>query len=396
MPIAAGGGFVRPSLLRYASRMRSFCIVALVAGTLGSTAPGAASGTLRVGAKVGSVAVVSVVGMKIPRGDHVEVAHRANRQRLAWERRWLRHLAPHLSSALVAFARDPRHQLRLQPFAAGFDPEQRLVAGERVPGSGWPVLDEPHAASAAPQTAGRSLYYLIPVQQLQVVVAMARLPHVGVRRRLCAAMESIVQREAVLFRLQGADDETCAGLLLKHRSRPLSAAIRQALGERRWLHLRGLALHLALQAKDAKAALRLLRQGVAVDVRHKGRYNDVPLHQAAEAGLLEVAQMLLRKGARVDATNEFDRTPLFSAIIGANRALVALLIRRGAQVNYLSQRYWSPMHEAVAKGDVALLKILLAAGGNPRLRGPRQGAQTPLELAKSPAIKKLLSGAKRP
>ncbi len=59
-------------------------------------------------------------------------------------------------------------------------------------------------------------------------------------------------------------------------------------------------------------------------------------------------------------------------------------------VNYLSQKYWSPMHAAAARGNVKILKILLAAKGKRRLKGPRKGARTPLDVAKKPEIKALL------
>jgi ankyrin repeat protein len=70
---------------------------------------------------------------------------------------------------------------------------------------------------------------------------------------------------------------------------------------------------------------------VGADVNAKNRYGSTPLHRAAYAGHKEIAELLIAKGADVNAGDKV--TPLHYAAQGGEKEMVELLIVDGADVN---------------------------------------------------------------
>jgi ankyrin repeat protein len=86
----------------------------------------------------------------------------------------------------------------------------------------------------------------------------------------------------------------------------------------------------------------LLDLGADIDVRnHKGK---TALHYAAKAGFLKVINLLIEKGATVDATDQDGETPLFEAIRSTikdgekQRAALEALLVKGANPNLRNQK----------------------------------------------------------
>jgi hypothetical protein len=65
----------------------------------------------------------------------------------------------------------------------------------------------------------------------------------------------------------------------------------------------------------------------------KGENDETPLHWAAKNGRQVVAELLLTKGADVNARNGYDETPLHLAAFRGDRAMAELLMSKGADVN---------------------------------------------------------------
>ena len=57
-----------------------------------------------------------------------------------------------------------------------------------------------------------------------------------------------------------------------------------------------------------------------------------PLHYAAQHGFYDIAYLLLRAGAYVDALGKDNRTPLHVACRDGGSSVLALLIRNGADM----------------------------------------------------------------
>ena len=87
---------------------------------------------------------------------------------------------------------------------------------------------------------------------------------------------------------------------------------------------------------------RLLDLGADIDVRnYKGK---TALHYAAKAGFLKVIELLMEKGATVDAADTNGETPLFEAIRSTikdgekQRAAIEALLSNGANPNLRNQK----------------------------------------------------------
>lgn len=86
---------------------------------------------------------------------------------------------------------------------------------------------------------------------------------------------------------------------------------------------------------------------------------------AARGGHLEVAKLLLDRGARVDLTPRGDASPLMIAAGNGHRDLVRLLLERGADPDRVVPGDGTPLIAAVRGGDVEIVQALLAVGADP-------------------------------
>lgn len=91
-----------------------------------------------------------------------------------------------------------------------------------------------------------------------------------------------------------------------------------------------------------------------------------PLHYAAFFGHLELAELLVARGATLScvAKNDLSVTPLHSALAGRHREIARLLITSGADVCAKQQLGWTPLHTAAHTGDAELAELLLSQGAD--------------------------------
>ena len=152
----------------------------------------------------------------------------------------------------------------------------------------------------------------------------------------------------------------------------------------------------AAQSGNYQKVDELLKKGV--DVNGPGKY-ELPtsrgirgynnaLEAACYGGHYDIAKLLVSKGADVNFSSIFGKTPLYSAVYGGNIDIVkllldngakvnlgesallaalkqnqteiaALLIDKGANVNYMEESGLSPLKEAVRIGSIEIVKKLL-------------------------------------
>ncbi|GHU16644.1 hypothetical protein FACS189472_02140 [Alphaproteobacteria bacterium] len=194
-------------------------------------------------------------------------------------------------------------------------------------------------------------------------------------------------------------------------------------------------LHLAAKSGQTEIARLLLTNGADVNakgtldrdnpIRYNGNNsimpsleelnlissrNDTPLHFAAQSGQTEIAELLLARGADVNASGLLDYTPLHLAAYYGEYNIVKLLLDNGADINAKDIYGKEPsglydvekllkdhvkkikdkinetnalkrtqLHYAADRGDSKKAKFLLSQGANPNAKDENQ--KTPLHLA---------------
>ena len=90
------------------------------------------------------------------------------------------------------------------------------------------------------------------------------------------------------------------------------------------------------------------------------------LHLAAYFGQLEVARLLLGRGADPNAValNESRVTPLQSAVAAKHRDTASLLLALGASPNSVQRGGWTPLHAAARDGEEVIVDMLLLRGAD--------------------------------
>jgi ankyrin repeat protein len=154
-------------------------------------------------------------------------------------------------------------------------------------------------------------------------------------------------------------------------------------------------LHTAARFGRDDLAELLIARGADLEAGDEPARNTA-LHIAAQYGNVAVARVLITRGANVNAPNKYGRTSLHDAVSGLagtsdldGRLQVArLLLSRGADINARERGSGrTPLDEATgassnqANGE-RMTELLLAAGASPQAVAPQQ-SETPLQRAAS-------------
>ncbi|XP_013764432.1 ankyrin-3 isoform X3 [Pundamilia nyererei] len=145
------------------------------------------------------------------------------------------------------------------------------------------------------------------------------------------------------------------------------------------------ALHIAARKDDTKAAALLLQNDHNADVESKMMVNRTtesgftPLHIAAHYGNINVATLLLNRGAAVDFKARNDITPLHVASKRGNSNMVRLLLERGAKIDARTKDGLTPLHCGARSGHEQVVEMLLNRGA-PILSKTKNGL-SPLHMA---------------
>ncbi|MBI3849896.1 MAG: ankyrin repeat domain-containing protein [Verrucomicrobia bacterium] len=131
----------------------------------------------------------------------------------------------------------------------------------------------------------------------------------------------------------------------------------------------------------------LLRRGAAVNAVDGA--GQTALHRAAERGFLSVAEALLAAKADPNLRDETARTSLTLAVENGSRPVAAALLAHGVDPNIVSRtrKNWgrdrttegAPLHFAVVRGDAAMVSLLLTNRADLTLRN--SFGESPLDLA---------------
>jgi len=126
--------------------------------------------------------------------------------------------------------------------------------------------------------------------------------------------------------------------------------------------------------------LESLAEGIIAETKSN------PLYSAAGRGDTAEVSRLLASGLHADTLSSNGWTPLHYAAKEGHLSVVELLLDRGADVNARTRSSYlpkgtgdTPLHWAACEGHLAIVRYLLSNGADPDARN--EGGQTPLHLA---------------
>ncbi len=150
----------------------------------------------------------------------------------------------------------------------------------------------------------------------------------------------------------------------------------------------GEALIDAARTDDQAAVAAVLRQGVDVNAQEED--GTTSLAWAANHSNLEIAELLLNKGANPDLTNAMGIGPLSLAIANGSTAMVKLLLSKGANPNIARENGETPLMTAARLGQVEMMQLLLNRGADANARDKKFGQTALMWAAGHPAAVRLL------
>ena len=95
-------------------------------------------------------------------------------------------------------------------------------------------------------------------------------------------------------------------------------------------------------------------------------FNDV---RGTGSLVIPTIELLVSKGANINAKGYDGRTPLHVAVVGSNDDTVAFLLSLGANVNAKNDQGWTPLHYAAGHSTLSVVKLLLDKGASLNERG---------------------------
>ena len=101
----------------------------------------------------------------------------------------------------------------------------------------------------------------------------------------------------------------------------------------------------AVNNNDLEAVTNSINEGAQVNTTNR-RTGITPLHCAALKGHVEIAELLLKKGAEIDAKDAEDRTPLHLAAKNNQREFSEFLLKNGANPTIQDFDFITPGDEA--------------------------------------------------
>jgi len=90
---------------------------------------------------------------------------------------------------------------------------------------------------------------------------------------------------------------------------------------------------------------------------------NLPLILAAIGGCKEIVELLISRGAGVNAVDDEGKTSLHWACVKGHRDVVEFLIAQGAQIEIKSKKFgYTPLHMAAISSQIDIAQLLLEHG----------------------------------
>jgi len=142
-------------------------------------------------------------------------------------------------------------------------------------------------------------------------------------------------------------------------------------------------LHCAVRREKTAIAQWLITQGAGVNVRNQN--DETPLYLAVKNHDLETTKLLLNWGANVNLGAALSRDrlavnfPLHQAVRHKNNTIIQLLLAKGANINALDSHGYTPLHAAISNKNMKAVTLLLDRQAN--INAKNKQGETSLDLA---------------
>ena len=123
-------------------------------------------------------------------------------------------------------------------------------------------------------------------------------------------------------------------------------------------------------------------------IGQNGKDFGTTLHAASLGGHEKVVQMLLEKGANINAQGGLYGSVLQAASLGGHEKVVQMLLEKGANINVQGGRYGSTLQAASIRGYKKVVQMLLEKGANINAQGGYYGSA--LQAASSKGHEKVV------
>jgi ankyrin repeat protein len=118
----------------------------------------------------------------------------------------------------------------------------------------------------------------------------------------------------------------------------------------------------AASKNDAQAALAAIKRGADVNSDNGGI---TPLLMAINNGSVEVAEILLKNGAKLNVIDGEGWTPLtYAATQEYGERIAELLLKHGADINMKDGSRYRPIDVAATMGNVRIVEVLIKNGAD--------------------------------
>jgi ankyrin repeat protein/L-ascorbate metabolism protein UlaG (beta-lactamase superfamily) len=122
-------------------------------------------------------------------------------------------------------------------------------------------------------------------------------------------------------------------------------------------------IHRAIETGDLAQVTALLDADPQLaNQKDESQYQDLPLHVAAAVGNIDIARLLIDKGATVDGYDSDQSTPLHVAAIRRQGPMVTFLVSQGADLAFQDDNGGWSMSFAASAGDSTICRELMDAG----------------------------------